>query len=314
MILAEDENVAKLCETDNCKVVNSRKEYAQFLLQNPCANVFSSHRTVFVDQQYSTQIKASIFRGVPIEGQFIRILNRNQSSKEVFSSVRTSAELFRKPDTTWVTPSSSASTKLSNLLGGPVSVVFNGIEVCAKRSKRLKRLNNELNCIVVSRLVDWKNIDWLMCVTKELPCRLKIFGEGPLNSYLKEKIAEKEFRHVRLMGHISNMNEIYSNADLLLHAAKHEAFGRVAIEAASFGVPSLVAKGTGISELVRGGQTGELFQLDDESDFSAKFERIRSAYELNSDTYFESCIRWAHNFDPSYSALGVLNLVERLDA
>ncbi len=77
---------------------------------------------------------------------------------------------------------------------------------------------------------------------------------------LKERITPEVEEKVSFKGFIpqSGLAELYGNADLLMNASFHEAFGMPLIEAMSCGLPVVASSVGGIPEVVKDGVTGAL--------------------------------------------------------
>jgi glycosyltransferase involved in cell wall biosynthesis len=127
-----------------------------------------------------------------------------------------------------------------------------------RRGKRHLLLN-------VGRLYPQKDQELLLrafgrIAAKHLDWDLKIVGEGPLRPAL-EKLVRKlglEAR-VQMPGNISNITDIYEDADLFVTSSRYEALGLVTIEAMSFELPVIgFADCSGTNEIVKHGETGLL--------------------------------------------------------
>jgi glycosyltransferase involved in cell wall biosynthesis len=92
---------------------------------------------------------------------------------------------------------------------------------------------------------------------------LLIFGDGT-EDYLDKlrKISEKH-AHIKYMGY-EKPEEIFKKIDcLIVPSLINEAFGRVIIEAYSFGIPVIGSNRGGIPELIDNSYTGYIFNPDD---------------------------------------------------
>ncbi|MFQ5720194.1 MAG: glycosyltransferase [Acidobacteriota bacterium] len=88
----------------------------------------------------------------------------------------------------------------------------------------------------------------------------------------EEKIVETSQRRIRdarvderfdWPGFVSNPADLFARMDLLIHPGVHEAFGRVLIEAMSWGIPVVSVRSGAIPEVIRDGATGLLVPPDD---------------------------------------------------
>lgn len=89
--------------------------------------------------------------------------------------------------------------------------------------------------------------------------RLLIAGAGRQDR-LSELIVELDMqRHVQLLGHQENMEELYGTAHALLMCSRSEAFGRVTVEAMAHGIPVIGRAEGGTVEVVDSGASGLLY-------------------------------------------------------
>ena len=74
-----------------------------------------------------------------------------------------------------------------------------------------------------------------------------------------------------MIGHESNIDEIYSKADLLVHSAIFEGLPNAIVEAMSHGIPIIASNSFGgTREVLSSGKFGDLFQPKD----SAKLRKL----------------------------------------
>ena len=100
----------------------------------------------------------------------------------------------------------------------------------------------------VSQLLDAKKIDH----------EIIVLGDGELMGQLKEEI-EKENLKIKLMGFISDRDEIYNflgMSDILLVPSVYEPFGIVVLEAMSAGIPVVGTNIGGVEELINKNEVG----------------------------------------------------------
>lgn len=109
-----------------------------------------------------------------------------------------------------------------------------------KQARALSSLNSK-TLLFVGRLSREKGCRELLDIWEEIQgrsfnCRLKIFGKGPEESYMREIILSRNLTNIEFCGFSTDLEKIYRNADLLLCTSKSEGFGLVLIEAMYFGV------------------------------------------------------------------------------
>lgn len=126
--------------------------------------------------------------------------------------------------------------------------------------KKDRSVFDVVNAVAIGQIVSWKRIEKVISLVSGLNgrgfnVRLRIFGRSGTNeqdlkyySYIKNLCDEAGF--VELMGHVSDISCIYSEADILISMSENEPFGLVLIEALSYGVPIISVDGEGPSEIV----------------------------------------------------------------
>jgi len=107
------------------------------------------------------------------------------------------------------------------------------------------RLELEKNPILFSKIAMLSSI-------KNENFRFNLFGEG----VLKKKVIKRCFGLVNFYGWKTNKNEIYKNIDILLVTSPVETLSYVALEAKSYGIPSITCSKGGIREIIKNGHDG----------------------------------------------------------
>jgi glycosyltransferase involved in cell wall biosynthesis len=106
---------------------------------------------------------------------------------------------------------------------------------------------------------------------------------------------------------------LYSAADMLLVPSLIEAFGQVAIEAASCGTPSVAFKNTGVEDAIKHKDTGYLASYMDQKDFEQGIEWIFN--QLSIDKYFfnKRCVEFvSKNFSSRIIANKYINIYKSI--
>ncbi len=112
--------------------------------------------------------------------------------------------------------------------------------------------------LVVSRLYDYKKIDWAIEACRKEEKNLVIVGEGPDEQYLKK--CAKKSPNILFLGHLQDdqLKASYSNATALIFPGIED-FGLVPVEAMACGCPVLAYNKGGVTETVVDGKTGLFF-------------------------------------------------------
>jgi N-acetyl-alpha-D-glucosaminyl L-malate synthase BshA len=107
-------------------------------------------------------------------------------------------------------------------------------------------------------------MDTFARVTREVPSRLMLIGDGPDRS-IAESLA---LRHgiqnrVHFLGKQDSVQDLLPLGDLMLMPSEMESFGLAALEGMACRVPCIATRVGGVPELVEDGVNGLLFQVGD---------------------------------------------------
>lgn len=91
--------------------------------------------------------------------------------------------------------------------------------------------------------------------------RLLVFGQGPLEQQLKERVAKSCLAEkIKFCGFRVDLPKMIANLDVLVHPAFAEGLGVSLLQANSCGVPIIAANAGGIPEIVQHNKNGWLFE------------------------------------------------------
>ena len=116
--------------------------------------------------------------------------------------------------------------------------------------------------------------------SKKLPLQFWIVGDGPLREELE--IAAADLDNVQFFGHRKDIGDFLAAVDVLIHPARHEAFGSVIAEAMQQSVAVVASRVGGIPEVVLDNQTGLLIECGDVVGFCAAIEKMCKEPELRA--------------------------------
>ena len=115
-------------------------------------------------------------------------------------------------------------------------------------------------------------------VTKEIPARLLLVGDGPDRSQAEYLARRKGIQdRIHFLGKQNSVNDLLPLADLMIMPSEMESFGLAALEAMACKVPSIATAVGGVPELIEDGVNGRLFAVGDIEAMSA------AAIDLLSD-------------------------------
>jgi len=141
--------------------------------------------------------------------------------------------------------------------------------------------------LFAGRLVYFKGADVLLQAMKHLqdeglPVLLDLVGDGPERGKLESLVSEYGLRNVTLHGWLGSqaLAERYANAHIFVHPSRKEGFGKVLVEAMSYGLP-IVGADVGVSrELVQKNQCGVLFQSENVFELAASIKCLMASPDL----------------------------------
>jgi glycosyltransferase involved in cell wall biosynthesis len=166
------------------------------------------------------------------------------------------------------------------------SVVLNGLDVLKFKQKSNFFSNNKF--IVASHLRKEKGIQDLLLAVKDLKSynfTIDIYGKGYFELELRKMIQDFELEKIiTLKGSVSNLNEIYSDYDYLIHPSHGETFCYSVVESLLSGVPVITTKNQGnVLGLVVENKNGFLFEESNILGLKEILESILSGKYLLED-------------------------------
>ncbi|MFP4390274.1 MAG: glycosyltransferase, partial [Desulfococcaceae bacterium] len=140
--------------------------------------------------------------------------------------------------------------------------------------------------LFTGRLAGMKNLDGLIGMMAELSetaddCHLVIAGDGEERETVLRAAAERE--DVTWAAYVADRDrlaELYSAADLFVHAGTMETFGLVSLEAQACGTRVIAVRGGGMEETLHGEDPIILAESPDPAELA---RAVRSARELGED-------------------------------
>ncbi|HAM96803.1 TPA: hypothetical protein DCP76_03340 [Patescibacteria group bacterium] len=171
----------------------------------------------------------------------------------------------------WTANSKYIQKKIKRTYGVDSTVIYPGIEERYFETRKQSQINEVKEkyslpddfILIVSRLYDYKKIDWAIRACIRASKKLVIVGEGPDRKYL-EKVADKN-PNIIFQGYVSDDEAIslFRLASLLLFCGLED-FGIVPVEAMAAGTPVFALKEGGLLETVKEHISGEFFKTEQE--------------------------------------------------
>jgi len=101
-----------------------------------------------------------------------------------------------------------------------------------------------------------------LCVEPGVDPHLLVAGEGPLEEQLGHQLEIQGHRHrSELLGHVTDLDELFGAADLVILLSNAEGLPQVLVQAASAGVPFVAYDVDGVRELLDRGAQGSVVPL-----------------------------------------------------
>ncbi len=125
-----------------------------------------------------------------------------------------------------------------------------------------------------------KRIDILLRAlagTREKVIKLLVVGQGPLKPGLEALALElKISERVRYIDFVADekLPNVYATADLFVLPSEEEGLGIPVMEAMACGLPVIASRATGLLSLVRDGEDGVFFEMNNDQDLAGKIERL----------------------------------------
>lgn len=184
----------------------------------------------------------------------------------------------------WSANSKFIKRKIKKVYGQDAKVIYPGVEekyfrkVSVAQAKEIERkysLQREF-FLVVSRLYDYKRVDWAIKACIKAKKVLYIVGDGPDRHYL-EKIC-RGHENIHFLGYLEKDDDVialYTLAQALFFCGVED-FGFTPVEAMACGTPVIAYKEGGVLETVKENLTGEFFAKESELlSVLMKFDKTR---------------------------------------
>lgn len=192
-------------------------------------------------------------------------------------------------------------------------VIYNGVDFSGQGNNNLGE-NNQPYFLYVGRLSPEKGIERLIKMYRLSPLEdipLVIAGDGPERERLKELMPSSRFR---LLGRVerNKLPALYKSALAFITASPNETFCLPVIEAAAHGCPSIAPRGGAMPEVICEGQTGYLYDSDDE--FHQHLTAVFHQKTTGQTTTESACRSWASRFAWHHRAAEYLQLFEQISS
>lgn len=182
-----------------------------------------------------------------------------------------------------------------------IKIIYNGIAINNNISTE-KTNDEKFKFIFVGRLVEIKNVELLLnglCYIKNQRRSFicNIIGEGEDREKLENMSNALGLSNmVKFLGYRNDTEELMKNSDALLLTSKMEGIPITIIEAFANKLPVVSTAVGGVLEMIVNGETGLLFDLEDEQKFNEiLLDLVDDKYDLNKlgeNSYQEYLLKW----------------------
>lgn len=277
----------------DCRIINCNKQIENIRRDKLIISLVSNFKALFcyfcyIFQLYRYVVKLKpdiIHANIPKSHIAIAILSRFYRDCTFVFHLR---EIFKTPSVpvflySFLLPGSrcmviAISDAVKNTLPlrikKRIQVLYNGIKIPGLMSQKSQSENPAF--LYLGRVVPWKGCHLLIeaysllyqktgdrCGSLDLVGDTLYWDQSYRNDLLNKISLLNLSGKVRLLPHTSDPSQLYLSHDILCMASDNEPFGRVAIEAMSYGLPVISFESGGISEIITHGTSGFLVPQND---------------------------------------------------
>ncbi|GAB3289685.1 glycosyltransferase [Pseudidiomarina andamanensis] len=212
-----------------------------------------------------------------------------------------------------------------NQIGQPSDIVTNGIGISLERFQSQQIVpHNGLTLVYVGRLIEDKGIKDSFavlekCLSLGLNVKLKVIGDYYPNNPSSlthndiECIKQKFGEHIEFLGFVQNIEELYTDSDVLLLPSVREGFPVCVMEASAMGIPTLTYNVPGCQDAVENGVNGYVSSFKDIDSIVRNIKKLIDSPELRASLR-ESSIRYAQeNFDVKIKIDQLILIIEQVE-
>lgn len=207
-----------------------------------------------------------------------------------------------RPDSI-VAISENVRSRISKYYGRNSQIIYPPSDLLFKRAVSKKELEIDNYFLVVSRLVDYKNVDIAIKACNKLKLPLVIVGEG----HEKEKLMEMAGSTIQFVGKVSDamLLRYYKNCRAFIFPGDED-FGITMVEAQHSGKPVIALRSGGATEIILEGKTGVFFDMPRVTSLVDVLKKFKTS-RYNST----ACKRNAQRFTENKFMREIKNLIQK---
>jgi glycosyltransferase involved in cell wall biosynthesis len=201
---------------------------------------------------------------------------------------------------------------LKSSYSAKIKAVGNGIHISNYSAVALRNETSTINIIGIGRFAYKKGFDILIRAFAEVVnteknknYRLILAGGGPERINC-EKLAKElgVSNFISFLGFVENKNikNIFAQGDIFVLPSRNEPFGVVTLESMAYGIPVIVTKSGGVTEIIDNEKTGFVVEIEDYAAIAEKIIQLANDYDLRlkfRQNAFEhlKCFDWSNIID-----------------
>jgi glycosyltransferase involved in cell wall biosynthesis len=194
--------------------------------------------------------------------------------------------LFRKITCYTIFNSIATMKSYSSTIWSNWKVVYNGVDIPVKTRQKISKINNPIVIGFAGQMVSHKRPEFFLQAFKlaegSIPnIKGSMAGDGdllPRIKFISSKLGIKD--KIAFHGYLLSMSTFYRDIDIMVLTSEKEPFGRVVIEAMSYGCPVIASRVGGVKEIIKNNETGYLVNKNDISAFAEKIIALAKDYDL----------------------------------
>lgn len=157
-----------------------------------------------------------------------------------------------------------------------IHVIYNGTDCDRFRPVPGRAPRPETVLLLVGSGFERKGVEFAVRALARLPAsvRLEVAGKGNPAPYQRLAAQLGVAERLRFLGTGQRIEDVYANADVLVHPAIYEPFSNACLEAMACGLPVVSSRINGASEIIQPGRNGAI--VEDPADTAAFAAAIQS--------------------------------------
>jgi len=201
-----------------------------------------------------------------------------------------------------------------------ISIIPNGIDINYFFPRGYKKQNPHFEILFAGRLSEQKNLTFLfrqlsVFQGRKRKWKLHIAGDGPLKKQIqRDAVTLGISDHLHWYGWVEKKEilSLYQRADCFINPSLYEGMPNAVLEAMACGLPVIVSRVVGNTEVVIHGETGFLFELDDDESFQEALETISGEDALRIKMGQHARKRMENEFSWSVTAQAYASLFSKV--